>query len=36
MYISEILRERGSGTFRELERELSRFSIFCGQNPLDS
>ena len=36
IYLFEIVRERGSGTFRELERELSRFSIFCGQNPLES
>ena len=36
IYLLEIVRERGSGTFRELEQELSKFSIFCGKSPLVS
>ena len=30
------VRDRGRGSFRELEQALSQFSIFCGENPLVS
>ena len=32
----QILQKRGCKTWRDFEREFSRFSIFCGRNPLVS
>ena len=32
----QILQRRGCKTWRDFEREFSRFSIFCGRNPLVS
>ena len=30
----EVLQRRGCKTWRDFEREFSRFSIFCGRNPM--
>ena len=36
VYLLQVFRDRGSKTFKDLQAQLSKFSIFCGRNPLVS
>ena len=36
VYLPQVFQDLGSKTFKELQTQLSKFSIFCGRNPLVS